>query len=89
MDDYTCMRVCLHACICVVVIVCLFNSTCIHLKWLITAAALLSQIPRTGGIKKGWVREYMVVCDFKLFLYEIPADKTWPNQEVQQVVDMR
>ncbi|BFZ07324.1 hypothetical protein BsWGS_10363 [Bradybaena similaris] len=47
------------------------------------------RIPRTGGIKKGWVREYMVVCDFKLFLYEIPADKTWPNQEVQQVVDMR
>ncbi|XP_035826923.1 serine/threonine-protein kinase MRCK alpha isoform X4 [Aplysia californica] len=47
------------------------------------------KIPRQGGIKKGWVREYMVVCDFKLFLYEIPADKNWPSQQVQQIVDMR
>jgi len=47
-----------------------------------------NQIPRPGGIKKGWVREYMVVCDFKLFLYEIPPDKNWPSQQVQQVVDM-
>jgi len=47
------------------------------------------KIPRLGGIKKGWVRQYMVVCDFKLFLYEIPADKNCPSQIVQQVVDMR
>ncbi|GFO48655.1 serine/threonine-protein kinase mrck alpha [Plakobranchus ocellatus] len=47
------------------------------------------RIPRHGGIKKGWAREYMVVCDFKLFLYEIPTDKNWPSQQVQQVLDMR
>ena len=47
------------------------------------------QVPRNGGIKKGWVREYMVICDFKLFLYEIPSDKTYPSQVVQQVIDMR
>ncbi|KAK3713298.1 hypothetical protein RRG08_043878 [Elysia crispata] len=47
------------------------------------------RIPRHGGIKKGWAREYMVVCDFKLFLYEIPTDKNCPSQEVQQVLDMR
>ena len=47
------------------------------------------QVPRNGGIKKGWVREYMVVCDFKLFLYEIPADRNHPSQVVQQVIDMR
>lgn len=50
---------------------------------------LLLQVPRNGGIKKGWVREYMVICDFKLFLYEIPTDKNYPSQVVQQVIDMR
>ncbi|KAK7103526.1 hypothetical protein V1264_018406 [Littorina saxatilis] len=47
------------------------------------------RVPRNGGIKKGWVREYMVICDFKLFFYEVPADKTYPSQVVQQVIDMR
>ena len=47
------------------------------------------QVPRNGGIKKGWVQEYMVICDFKLFLYEIPADKKYPSQVIQQVIDMR
>ncbi|KAL8613630.1 hypothetical protein ACOMHN_022049 [Nucella lapillus] len=47
------------------------------------------RVPRIGGIKKGWVREYIVICDFKLFFYEIPADKTYPNQVIQQVIDMR
>ncbi|KAL8615672.1 hypothetical protein ACOMHN_034822 [Nucella lapillus] len=46
------------------------------------------RVPRNGGIKKGWVREYMVVCDFKLFFYEIPPDKPCPSQVVQQVIDM-
>ncbi|CAG5119390.1 unnamed protein product, partial [Candidula unifasciata] len=47
------------------------------------------RIPRLGGIKKGWVREYMVICDFKIFLYEISTEKGTPGHEIQQVVDMR
>ncbi|XP_076464041.1 serine/threonine-protein kinase MRCK alpha-like isoform X3 [Babylonia areolata] len=47
------------------------------------------RVPRNGGIKKGWVREYLVICDYKLFFYEIPTDKTCPSQVVQQVIDMR
>ncbi|KAH9523079.1 Serine/threonine-protein kinase MRCK alpha, partial [Bulinus truncatus] len=47
------------------------------------------KVPRQGGIKKGWMREYLVVCDFKLFLYEVPADKNTPNHLLQQVIDMR
>ncbi|BFZ11843.1 hypothetical protein BsWGS_14882 [Bradybaena similaris] len=47
------------------------------------------RIPRPGGIKKGWLKEYMVICDFKIFLYEISAEKGTPGHEIQQVVDMR
>lgn len=31
----------------------------------------------------------MVICDFKIFLYEISAEKGTPGHEIQQVVDMR
>ncbi|ELU12542.1 hypothetical protein CAPTEDRAFT_156898 [Capitella teleta] len=48
------------------------------------------RIPRHGGIRKGWVRQFVVVCDFKLFLYDINPDRN--NQAtsvVNQVIDMR
>ncbi|CAG9789990.1 unnamed protein product [Diatraea saccharalis] len=38
-------------------------------------------VPKPGGVKKGWMRQFVVVCDFKLFLYDISQDS--------QVLDMR
>ena len=45
------------------------------------------EVPKPGGVKKGWVRQFVVVCDFKLFLYELQA--TAPSVAVSQVLDMR
>ncbi|XP_053397279.1 serine/threonine-protein kinase MRCK alpha-like isoform X2 [Mercenaria mercenaria] len=47
------------------------------------------RVPRLGGIKKGWARLFVVVCDFKLFLFDIPPDRGTPSPVVQQVLDMR
>lgn len=38
----------------------------------------------------GWVRQFVVVCDFKLFLYDISPDRNaLPSVHVAQVLDMR
>ncbi|XP_019630760.1 PREDICTED: serine/threonine-protein kinase MRCK alpha-like isoform X4 [Branchiostoma belcheri] len=48
------------------------------------------KVPRPGGVKKGWVRQLAVVCDFKLFLYDVPEGKNaQPGVVVSQVLDMR
>ncbi|KAL5008245.1 hypothetical protein ScPMuIL_013826 [Solemya velum] len=47
------------------------------------------RVPRPGGIKKGWVRQFVVVCDFKLFLYDILPDRQIACHVIQQVLDMR
>ncbi|XP_069117855.1 serine/threonine-protein kinase MRCK alpha-like isoform X2 [Argopecten irradians] len=48
------------------------------------------RVPRFGGIKKGWVKQFVVVCDFKLFLYDnIYPDRNSPSHIVQQILDMR
>lgn len=51
---------------------------------------LLFQIPKPTGVKKGWQRAYAVVCDCKLFLYEVPEGKsTQPVVMASQVLDLR
>uniref|UniRef100_A0A5F8G4B1 Serine/threonine-protein kinase MRCK alpha n=1 Tax=Monodelphis domestica TaxID=13616 RepID=A0A5F8G4B1_MONDO len=48
------------------------------------------RIPKPAGVKKGWQRALAVVCDFKLFLYDIAEGKTsQPSVIVSQVIDMR
>lgn len=41
-------------------------------------------------MKRGWTRQFVVVCDFKLFLYDITGERTsLPSVHVAQVLDMR
>ncbi|GIX85259.1 hypothetical protein CEXT_551051 [Caerostris extrusa] len=48
------------------------------------------KVPKPGGVKKGWMRQFVVVCDFKLFLYDLAQDKSaQPYVCVSQVLDMR
>uniref|UniRef100_W4VRQ2 non-specific serine/threonine protein kinase n=1 Tax=Corethrella appendiculata TaxID=1370023 RepID=W4VRQ2_9DIPT len=48
------------------------------------------KVPKLGAVKRGWIRQFVVVCDFKLFLYDITADRSaLPSVHVAQVLDMR
>ncbi|GAB6026046.1 Serine/threonine-protein kinase MRCK gamma [Chamberlinius hualienensis] len=48
------------------------------------------RVPKPGGVKKGWSRQFVVVCDFKLFLYELAPDRNaQPTLCVSQILDMR
>ncbi|XP_073412476.1 serine/threonine-protein kinase MRCK alpha isoform X2 [Dendrobates tinctorius] len=48
------------------------------------------RVPKPAGVKKGWQRALAVVCDFKLFLYDVPEGKSsQPSCVVSQVIDMR
>lgn len=48
------------------------------------------KVPKSGVVKRGWTRQFVVVCDFKLFLYDITSDRNaMPSVHVAQVLDMR
>ncbi|XP_076979758.1 serine/threonine-protein kinase MRCK beta isoform X2 [Tamandua tetradactyla] len=48
------------------------------------------KVPKPTGVKKGWQRVYAVVCDCKLFLYDLPEGKsTQPGVVANQVLDLR
>uniref|UniRef100_A0A4X2LFT5 Serine/threonine-protein kinase MRCK alpha n=1 Tax=Vombatus ursinus TaxID=29139 RepID=A0A4X2LFT5_VOMUR len=50
----------------------------------------IPKVPKPAGVKKGWQRALAVVCDFKLFLYDIAEGKaSQPSVVVSQVIDMR
>ncbi|KAM4633138.1 serine/threonine-protein kinase MRCK beta isoform 2-T2 [Polymixia lowei] len=48
------------------------------------------RIPKPTGVRRGWQRSYAVVCDCKLFLYEVPEGKsTQPGVVASLVLDLR
>ncbi|XP_050171965.1 serine/threonine-protein kinase MRCK alpha isoform X5 [Myiozetetes cayanensis] len=48
------------------------------------------RVPKPSGVKKGWQRALAVICDFKLFLYDVAEGKaSQPSVIVSQVIDMR
>ncbi|XP_048218357.1 LOW QUALITY PROTEIN: serine/threonine-protein kinase MRCK beta [Perognathus longimembris pacificus] len=48
------------------------------------------KVPKPTGVKKGWQRAYAVVCDCKLFLYDLPEGKAaQPGVVASQVLDLR
>jgi len=53
-----------------------------------TAHEGLIRVPKPGGVKRGWMRAYAVVCDFKVFIYESHNEKQSTNNIVD-VLDMK
>lgn len=49
------------------------------------------KVPKSGVVKRGWTRQFVVVCDFKLFLYDLGTSdrNAIPSVHVAQVLDMR
>ncbi|XP_076873597.1 serine/threonine-protein kinase MRCK alpha isoform X2 [Brachyhypopomus gauderio] len=48
------------------------------------------RVPKPAGVKKGWQRALAVVCDFKLFLFELGEGKSaQASVVVSEVIDMR
>lgn len=48
------------------------------------------KVPKMGTVKRGWLRQFVVVCDYKLFLFDVSADhNALPNVNASQVLDMR
>lgn len=51
-----------------------------------TAYSGYVRIPRSGGVRKGWMRIYVVVCDFKLFLYDLNGELSGSNSSSVSLV---
>ncbi|XP_061097663.1 serine/threonine-protein kinase MRCK beta-like isoform X2 [Conger conger] len=55
-----------------------------------TAYHSFVRVPKPSGVRKGWQRAYAVVCDCKLFLYDVAEGKAaQPGVVASQVIDLR
>ena len=45
------------------------------------------KVPKPGGVKKGWQRQYAIICDFKVFFHDNVDNKVLPS--ATHIFDMR
>ena len=48
----------------------------------------LVRVPKPAGVKKGWIKQLMIICDYKIFFYEAIIDKL-QNLKINQIIDIR
>jgi len=53
-----------------------------------TAYESFVKVPKPGGVKRGWMKAFAVVCDFKIVVYDISGYSQVSNTMLQ-VIDMR
>ncbi|XP_030854470.1 serine/threonine-protein kinase MRCK alpha isoform X2 [Strongylocentrotus purpuratus] len=55
-----------------------------------TAYEGVLRIPKPGGVRKGWMKQFVVVCDFKLFLFDVLDGRaSEPTNDISHILDMR
>ena len=47
------------------------------------------KVPKPGGVRKGWLRMYAMVCDFKVFFHDPGTDIHTPAIAATHIFDVR
>ena len=47
------------------------------------------QVPRVGGVRKGWIKQYVILCSYKLLFYdEDPERRDQPSTVTKTILDI-